>query len=119
MSQRANQVAEELRKIVSQIFLSELIDSRLGFVTITHVTVTDDLRLARVYYSVLGNDEQKTSTREAIEEHARHIRKLAVEKINMRYAMEFIFEYDKSIEEGFRIEEILKKLDQEKKEGED
>ena len=110
MSQRSNQVAEELRKIISQIFLEDLADERLGFVTITRVEITEDLRFARVYYSVLGGEAEKESTREAVEEQAPYLRRLAVERINMKYAMEFKFELDRSIDEGFRIDEIFKKL---------
>ena len=110
MSQRSNQVGEELRKIVSRIFLEDLSDTRLGFVTITRVEVTEDLRFARVLYSVLGDEAQKRSTADAIAEHASYIRRLAVERINMKFAMDFRFELDPSIEESFRLGEIFKKI---------
>ncbi len=110
MSQRSNQVGEELRKIVSRIFLEDLSDPRLGFVTITHCEVTEDLRFARVLYSVLGDEKQKTATAEAIGDHFKQIRQLAVERINMKFAMDMKFELDPSIEESFRLGEIFKKL---------
>ena len=110
MSQRSSQVAEELRKIVSMILLHDLNDSRMGFITITRIEITDDLRFARIFYSVLGDESKKDSTREALEENMRFIRKMAVEKINMRYAMDMKFELDKSIEHSFQIDDILKKI---------
>ena len=110
MSQRQNQVAEELRKIISKIFLEDLTDPRLGFVTITRTEVAADLRFAKVYYSVLGDEEQKKATMEAIADHAGYIRRLTVERINMKFAMELRFELDPSIEESFRLGEILKKI---------
>ena len=110
MSQRSNQVAEELRKIISKIFLEDLTDPRLGFVTITRVEVGPDLRFAKVFYSVLGEDAQKKTTMEAIADHAGYIKKLAVERINLKFAMDFRFELDPSIEESFRLGEIFKKL---------
>ena len=110
MSQRSDQVAEELRKIISMIFLEDLDDSRMGFVTITRIELTDDLRYAKIFYSVLGSQEQKLSAEAAIEENTRFIKKLAIERINMRYAMEMKFERDKSIEHSFQIDEILKKI---------
>ncbi|MBI2095725.1 MAG: ribosome-binding factor A [Candidatus Omnitrophica bacterium] len=58
MSQRSDQVAEELRKIISLIFLEELHDPRMGFVTVTRIELTDDLRFARVFYSVLGESKE-------------------------------------------------------------
>ena len=110
MSQRSNQVAEELRKIVSMILLEDLNEPRMGFITITRIELTDDLRFARIFYSVLGDDAQKESTREALEDNSGFIRRLVVERINMKYAMELKFEVDKSIEHSFHIDELLKKI---------
>ena len=110
MSQRSNQVAEELRKIVSMILLEDLNDPRIGFITITRIEMTADLRFARIFYSVLGDKAQKDSTREALEEKMGFIRKLVVERINMKYAIELKFEVDKSIEQSFHINELLKKI---------
>src|SRR5262245_57956774 len=110
MSQRSNQVAEELRKIVSMILLEDMSDPRMGFVTITRIDLKDDLRFAKIYYSVLGDDDQKAATQEAMEENSAFIRHLAVERINMKYAMDIRFEMDKSIEHSFQIDNILKKI---------
>lgn len=115
MSQRSDQVAEELRKIISMIFLEDLNDARLGFVTITRIELTDDLRFAKIFYSVLGNEEQKLATEEAVNDNASFIKKLAIERINMRYAMEMRFERDKSIEHSFQIDQILKKIKEKEK----
>ena len=110
MSQRSNQVAEELRRIISMIMLEDLDDPRMGFITITRIELTDDLRFARISYSVLGDDAQKESTREALEENMGFIKKLAVQRINMKYAMDFKFELDKSIEHSFQIEKLLNEI---------
>ena len=110
MKQRASRVAEELRKIVSRILMEDISDPRLGFVTITHIEVTDDLRLARVFYSVLGSQEQKEATAEALQEQLGYIRRLTVESINMKFAMDLKFEVDKSIDHSFRIDSILKQI---------
>ena len=110
MKQRASRVAEELRKIVSQILLEDLSDPRLGFLTITHIEVTDDLRYARIYYSVLGDTQQKEATAQALEEQSKYIRRLAVERINMKFAMEIKFEPDRSIDHSFRIDTLLKQI---------
>lgn len=114
MSQRSSQVAEELRKIISMILLREINDPRMGFVTVTRIELTEDLRYARVFYSVLGNEEQKLATQEALSEYMGLIRRMAVERINMKYAMEMKFELDPSIEHSFRIESILEKIKKKK-----
>ncbi len=114
MSQRSEQVSEELRKIISMILIQDLNDSRMGFMTITRIELTADLRFAKVFYSVLGDESQKKSTKLALEENMRFIKKLTIQRINMRYAMEIRFEMDTSIEHSFRIQNILKKIKDQK-----
>lgn len=115
MSQRSNQVAEELRKIISMIFIQDLSDPEMGFVTITRIEMTDDLRFARVFYSVLGDAKQIESTQEALRHNMGFIKKLAIQRINMRYAPELKFELDESIAHGQKVDEILRKLKKEEK----
>lgn len=110
MSQRSEQVAEELRKIVSVILLKDLDDPRMGFITITRIEMTNDLRYAKVFYSVLGDENKVNETKEALMDNMRTIKRLAIERINMKYAMDIRFEADKSIENSFRVDEILKQL---------
>ena len=110
MKQRASQVAEELRKIISMIFLDDLNDPRMGFITVTHIEVTDDLKFGRIFYSVLGSDEQKVSTKEALGENLKYIKRMAVERLNLKFAMDIRFEEDRSIDRSFEIDNILKKI---------
>lgn len=110
MKQRASQVAEELRKIISMILLENITDPDIGFVTITRIEMTDDLRFARVFYSVLGDAQQKKKTAQAIADNKSYIKRLAIQRINMRYAMDMRFELDESLEHGQKIDEILKKI---------
>ncbi len=120
MGQRASRVAEELRKIVTEILHKELSDPRLGFITVTKIDVTDDLRMGRIYYSVLGSDDQKESTAETLAEQIGYIRRLVAERLNMKFAIEIRFEQDHSIDHSFKIDEILKKIsDKEKKDKEE
>lgn len=114
MSQRADQVAEELRKIISMILLQDIDDRRLGFLTVTHIEVTDDLRFGRIFYSVLGDEQQKAAAQAAIDEHYGEIKRLAVQRINLKFAMDIRFELDRTIEHSFKIDEILKKIKKEK-----
>ena len=110
MKQRAMQVSQELRKIISMVLLEDVSDPRLGFVTITYAEVTDDLRHARVWYSVLGNEAEKKQTEEALEENLPFIRRIAVERINTKFAMDIRFERDKSIDADFELDKIIKKI---------
>ena len=117
MGQRASRVAEELRKVITQVLLEELSNPKLGFLTVTKVLVTDDLRLGKVYYSVLGSEEQKSATVEALAEELPVIRRLVAQSLDMRYAMEIRFELDTSIDYSFRIDDILKKINKKEDEG--
>lgn len=110
MSQRANQVAEELRRIISMIFLRDLNEPLMSFVTITRIEVADDLRFGRVFYSIMGNEDQVAEAEKIFAKNRKTVKQLAIEKINLRYAMEIRFERDHSIEHSLKIDEILKKI---------
>jgi ribosome-binding factor A len=80
--------------------------------------MSDDLRFARIFFSVLGKEEDYKKTKKALDSALGFIRKLASERINLRYAPEIIFKEDKSGEYSIRIQEILdeiKELDGNKK----
>ncbi|MBI4432964.1 MAG: 30S ribosome-binding factor RbfA [Candidatus Omnitrophica bacterium] len=113
MSQRSEQVAEELRKIISMILLRDLHDPRKGFVTITRVEIGADLRNAKVFYSILGSEAQKADTREMMNENRGFIKGLANQRLNMKFAVDIYFEEDASLEHSFKIESILKKIKKE------
>ncbi|MGE5308432.1 MAG: 30S ribosome-binding factor RbfA [Deltaproteobacteria bacterium] len=119
---RKDKVQDAIQKEVSAIIRDELKDPRLGFVTITSVEVSDDLRHAKIFFSVLGKEEQYKKTKEALESGLGYIRKLLAERIQLRFAPEIMFREDKSTQYSVRIEEVLneiKKLekDHEKKDG--
>jgi ribosome-binding factor A len=107
---RRDRVSEAIRKEVSTILHSELKDPRLGFVTITRVELTQDLRSAKVFFSVLGKEEDYKKTREALDSALGFIRKLIAERINLRLAPEIIFKEDRSSEYSVRIQEVLDEL---------
>lgn len=107
---RPDKVAEAIRKEVSVIIHDELKDPRLGFVTITAVEVTKDLREAKIFFSVLGSEEEHKKTREALESGLGFIRKLIGERIQLRFVPEIMFREDRSSEYGARIEEVLNEI---------
>lgn len=105
---RTARISEEVKKELSYIIKNELKDPRLSdIITVTEVTVTKDLRYAKVYISVLGNDEQKKSSMSALKSASGFIRREIGNRIKLRYTPEFIFELDNSIEHGIHISKIL------------
>jgi ribosome-binding factor A len=116
---RQQKVAQALKKEISIIIHDELNDPRIGFVTITRVTITADLRYAEVFFSVLGKEEEHTKTRVALESALGFIRRLIAQRIQLRFTPEIVFKEDKSVEYSMRIEEILHEIkeDDESKES--
>jgi ribosome-binding factor A len=107
---RRDKITEAIRKEVSLIIHEELKDPRLGFVTVTKVELTPDLRLAKIFYSVLGKEEEHKKTKEALGSALGFIRRLIAQRINLRFAPEIIFKEDRSGEYSVRIQEVLNEL---------
>jgi ribosome-binding factor A len=108
---RTMRLSEEMRKVISGIIQNEIKDPRIPMLTsVTKVDVTKDLRYAKIFISVLGNDEQKNKCIEGLKSAAGYIRKETGSKIKMRYTPELIFEIDNSIEYGLHISEILREV---------
>lgn len=111
---RVEKVAEEIRKEVSLILHDEIKDPRLGFITITRVELSKDLRNAKILFSVLGNDEEYVKTQNALDSALGYIRKLITERINLRFSPEIIFRQDRSGEYSVRIQQVLDEINSEK-----
>lgn len=107
---RYNRVAQALKKELSIIIHDELKDPRLGFVTITGVELSEDLRFAKVFFSVLGKDEEYKKTKQALDSSLGFIRRLIAQRIRLRFTPEFIFKEDRSCEYSMKIEKILNEI---------
>lgn len=110
MSMRANRVAEQMKKELSDIISRRLKDPRVGFVTVTDVQVTGDLQQAKVYITVLGDEDTKQETLTALEKAKGFIRSEIGSRIRLRKTPEIFFEFDESIEYGNRIEKLISEL---------
>jgi len=107
---RRERIEEAIKKEVSTIIHDELKDPRIGFVTIIRVELSEDLRNARIFYSVLGNNESRKKTKVALDSALGFVRSRVAQRINMRFATELMFQEDRSSEYSVKIEEILSKL---------
>lgn len=112
-SQRQQQVAELLHQEISQLIQYGTRDPRLGFVTVTGVDVTADLRLARVYVSVLGDEKEAKDTLKVLGGAANYFRREMKETLSLRYIPELTFKLDNSLERADRIEKLLDSLKEE------
>ncbi|MFW5718786.1 MAG: 30S ribosome-binding factor RbfA [Halanaerobium sp.] len=109
-NKRAVRVGELLKEEISQIVLREMKDPRIGFVSVTDVEVSGDLRHAKVFISVYGTDKEKEETLEGLQQAQGFVRKLVGERVKIHHTPEIIFRYDDSIENGVHISEIIKDL---------
>ncbi len=110
MFKRSEKVAEAVHELISELLVKGLKDPRIGFVTITGVKVTDDMHLATVYFTVIGNDAEKKTTEQGLNSARGFIRKEMGKSLRMRYVPDIVFKYDASVEYGSRIESILKEI---------
>ena len=105
---------ERLEKIIaretSQILFSEVKDQRLKLVTITNVNLSGDLSIATIFFTVYGDEEVRIETAKALEEAKGFIRLNLGHRIEVKKVPELRFKYDESFEQGNRIEDILKGL---------
>jgi ribosome-binding factor A len=107
---RHDRVEEAIKREVSLIIHDEIKDPRMGFVTIIRVELSKDLRNAKIFYSVLGKEDDYRKTGEALDSALGFIRSLVAERINLRFAPELIFQEDHSTEYSVKIEEVLNKI---------
>lgn len=110
MSGRAEKVAHEIKREVSLIIQDELRDPRLGFITITRAEITPDLRFARVFFSVYGNEEQWKQTLEGLEHANGFIRKMLGQRLKLRLVPEVVFHEDHSAEYTISIEQRFEEI---------
>lgn len=111
-------VDEALHHVIAEE-VERLKDPGLGFVTITGVDTSPDLRHARVYYSVLGDEAQHRETEAALLRASPRVRAVVGRQVRLKFLPELHFERDAAIESGRRMEEILRRLREEQDEGVD
>jgi ribosome-binding factor A len=114
-AQRSERVQEAIRQEISKIVHFEMKDPRLGFITITRVELTKDLRYARVYFSVLGSEKERALTLKGLNSARGYIKGLIADRIKLRFTPEISFRIDESLGHVRHIEDILDKLKKEKK----
>lgn len=114
---RIERVAHEIKKEMGAIVQNELGDPRVGFITIMRVEITKDLQLAKVYFSVMGNDQQKVKAQEGLESAKGFIRRLIGQRLKLRLTPEIIFKLDSSVEYSIDIAEKIERIKDELTKG--
>jgi len=117
-SPRMRKVNELIREVVADAVV-DLKDPRIGFLTITGAETSPDLRHAVIYYSVLGSDEEKSDTAEALGRASSRIQRAIGSETRLRYTPKLKFRVDPSIDEGLRISAILAEMAEEDQDDQD
>ena len=107
MADRMRRVNEAVREVVSARLAGGVKDPRIGFVTVTSVDTTPDLRQARVYFSVLGSEEERSETLAGLESAHGLLQQAVASELRMKHTPTLQFVFDESIDRGMRITELL------------
>jgi ribosome-binding factor A len=111
---RPSRVGDQLRAELSELIAREVHDPGIGFLTITHVKVTPDLQIARVYYTTLGDEKARRESDRALHRAAPFLRRQIGRRLRLKRVPLLEFFFDESVERGDRIEQILHDLNTER-----
>jgi ribosome-binding factor A len=106
---RSQRLSNLLKEEVADIILNKIKDPRLGFITVTDIKLTDDLRIAKVFFSVLKDEEREISLK-ILNEARGFVRNEIAKRLRIKIIPTFEFVFDESIERGFRIDKLLKEI---------
>jgi ribosome-binding factor A len=106
-SDRIRRVNEAMREVLSAAITTELKDPRVGFVTVTAVETSPDLRHARVFVSVLGNPGERRRSLKAMDSARGFLQRRVGSELRMKHTPQIQFVYDETPERGMRINELL------------
>ena len=108
-ARRMQRVNDLIREEISELLGREVRDPRLaGIISVTEVVTSPDLRHAKVYFSILGTEEEKRQAEDGLAAASGFIRKGLGERLSIRYTPELSFEIDESIERGSRLLQLIK-----------
>jgi ribosome-binding factor A len=100
-------VDEAVREVLSEAITRELKDPRVGFVTVTAVETAPDLRHARVYVSVLGDEGVRRRSMSGLRSAHGYLQKRVARELHIKHTPTLEFAYDSSVDRGLRIQSLL------------
>jgi ribosome-binding factor A len=110
---RSTRVADLLREEISDIVINTMNDPRLRFISITDVELTEDLRLAKVYFSMLQQEKEKDALK-ALTNSKGYIKKELGKRVRIKFLPDLMFKIDESGKYGAKIDNLLKKIEEER-----
>jgi ribosome-binding factor A len=111
VSTRTERVAQEIQAAVADILTRGMIrDPRVGYITVTGVKMSPDLRVAKVFYSMIADEKQRAETQKGLDAAKAFVRREVTSRVKLRVSPEIFFAWDGSLEEGDKIERLLKQV---------
>ena len=107
---RADRVGHQLQMEIGRLLLAKMKDPRLGFVTVTHVDMSPDLKSACVFYSVLGAGEVREETQRILEKSSGFMQREIAHVLKLRYTPKLIFRFDDSLDRGMEIDRVIRNI---------
>jgi len=114
---RADRVADLIKIEISDILLKQIRDPRIGLVTITGVKVTDDLRLAKIFFVEMGKETIDPETMTGLEKATGFLKREMGKRLQLRFVPDLIFKIDHSFVYGSRIDRLLSQIHEEVEEN--
>lgn len=108
---RAERVSSQLQRVLTDILTKKIKDPRLELATVTGVKMSRDLRYARIYYVVNGDEKAREQASEGFETARGYLKRFLARQLNLRYMPEIRFFYDTSLDNGSRIEKLLSSIE--------
>ncbi|MCX6552962.1 MAG: 30S ribosome-binding factor RbfA [Acidobacteria bacterium] len=110
---RPNKLGDQIRAEISDMLAREVHDPGIGFITITRVSLTADLQIARVYYTTMATDAARKDTARAIQRATPFLRHQLAGRLRLRRVPELEFRFDQTVEQHDRIERIIHEIHEE------
>ena len=112
---RPDKVGGVIKEEISQMLLREIKDPRIGFVTITRVKVSKDLRFVKVYFSVLGDQSAREDSLKGLNSATGFMRRELGRRLRLRYVPDIVFSFDPSLEHMGRLAELIQEIHEDEK----
>lgn len=110
---RATRVGDQILRFIAELLVEKIRDPRVSRVTLTDVSLSNDLKNARIYFSVMGAEDEIAEAAEGLESAKGFIKRQLGKGSQLRYVPDISFEYDPTLETGDRIEQLFKKIESE------
>ncbi|MBZ4418281.1 30S ribosome-binding factor RbfA [Myxococcus sp. RHSTA-1-4] len=108
---RPERVGQEIQAAIGDLLARGMLrDPRIGYITITGVKVSPDLRVARVFYSMIGGEQERAETQKGLDAAKGFVRREVTSAVNLRVSPEIFFTFDESVGEGDKIDRLLREV---------